>query len=36
LFDPGTVAKGAQLAAVGNCGICHTQAGEKPYAGGFV
>ena len=35
LFDPGIVAKGAQLAAVGNCGICHTQAGVKPYAGGF-
>jgi mono/diheme cytochrome c family protein len=35
LFDPGIVAKGAQLAAVGNCGICHTQAGAKPYAGGF-
>lgn len=34
-FDPGIVAKGAQLAAVGNCAVCHTQAGGKPYAGGF-
>jgi|SRR6185369_14492366 len=35
LFDPGVVAKGAKLAAIGNCGTCHTQAGGKPYAGGF-
>src|SRR5674476_1555239 len=30
LFDPGIVAKGAQLAAVGNCGICHTRPGRSP------
>jgi mono/diheme cytochrome c family protein len=34
-IDPGIVAKGALLAAIGNCGACHTQAGGKPYAGGF-
>lgn len=34
-FDPGIIAKGAQLAAVGDCAICHTQAGGKPFAGGF-
>jgi mono/diheme cytochrome c family protein len=34
-FDPGIVAKGAALAAVGDCAICHTRAGGKPYAGGF-
>ncbi|MCK9916136.1 c-type cytochrome [Microbacteriaceae bacterium K1510] len=34
-FDPGAIAKGAQLAAAGNCAACHTQAGGKPYAGGF-
>lgn len=34
-FDPGAIAKGAQLAAAGNCAVCHTQPGGKPYAGGF-
>ena len=34
-FDPGIVAKGAVLAAVADCAVCHTQAGVKPYAGGF-
>ena len=34
-FDPGIVAKGAALAAIGDCAVCHTQAGGKPYAGGF-
>ena len=34
-FDPGIIAKGAQLAAIGECGVCHTRAGGKPYAGGF-
>ncbi len=33
-FDPARVAKGAQLAAIGNCKVCHTAAGGKPYAGG--
>lgn len=35
-FDPGIVAKGAALAAVGDCATCHTRAGGKPYAGGFA
>jgi len=34
-FDPGIVAKGAQLAAIGECGVCHTRAGGKPYSGGL-
>jgi mono/diheme cytochrome c family protein len=34
-FDPGIVAKGAQLAAIGDCAVCHTRAGGKPFAGGF-
>src|SRR6185312_2985208 len=34
-FDPGIVAKGAQLAALGNCVTCHTRPGGKPYAGGL-
>jgi len=33
-FDPAMVAKGAQLAAIGNCNVCHTAASGKPYAGG--
>ncbi|HZT24255.1 MAG TPA: cytochrome c [Pseudolabrys sp.] len=34
-FDPAIVAKGARLAAVGDCAVCHTKAGGKPFAGGF-
>jgi len=34
LFDPAAITKGAELAAVGNCGDCHTADGGKPYAGG--
>lgn len=34
-FDPGIVAKGAQLAALGGCAVCHTQAGGRPFAGGL-
>src|SRR5579875_1119449 len=34
-FDPGIVAKGAQLAAIGSCAVCHTSSRGKPYAGGF-
>jgi mono/diheme cytochrome c family protein len=34
-FDPGIVAKGAQLARIGECAVCHTRVGGKPYAGGF-
>lgn len=34
-FPPQLVARGAQLAAVGNCVTCHTAKDGKPYAGGF-
>jgi mono/diheme cytochrome c family protein len=34
-FDSALIATGAQLAALGNCAVCHTEAGGKPYAGGF-
>ncbi|OGA65790.1 MAG: hypothetical protein A3G81_00050 [Betaproteobacteria bacterium RIFCSPLOWO2_12_FULL_65_14] len=33
-FDRALVAKGAELAALGNCATCHTAPGGKPYAGG--
>ena len=33
-FDPALVAKGAQLAAIGNCAVCHTAQDGKPYGGG--
>ena len=33
-FDPALVAKGAQLAAIGDCAICHAGAGGQAYAGG--
>ena len=33
-FDAALVAKGAELAAIGNCDSCHTAEGGKPYAGG--
>jgi mono/diheme cytochrome c family protein len=33
-IDSATVVRGAQLAAIGNCGTCHTRAGGEPYAGG--
>src|SRR5688572_8479479 len=34
-FDSAAVAKGAQLAAIGNCVTCHTARGGRAYAGGF-
>ena len=34
-FDAALVAKGAELAAVGNCRSCHTQPGGAPFAGGL-
>jgi mono/diheme cytochrome c family protein len=34
IFDPLLVAKGGQLAALGNCVTCHTDASGKPFAGG--
>jgi mono/diheme cytochrome c family protein len=33
-FDASEVKKGASLAAIGNCGVCHTRPGEEPNAGG--
>jgi mono/diheme cytochrome c family protein len=33
-FDPAAVTTGAQLAAIGNCMVCHTAEGGHPYAGG--
>jgi mono/diheme cytochrome c family protein len=33
-FDPAVVARGAWLAAIGNCGSCHTAAGGATFAGG--
>ena len=34
-FDPALVAKGAALAAVGNCNVCHTKEGGEMFAGGL-
>lgn len=34
-FDPALVAKGADLAAIGNCDVCHTKPGGRSYAGGY-
>jgi mono/diheme cytochrome c family protein len=33
-FDAALIARGAQLAAIGNCNVCHTALGGKSYAGG--
>ncbi|MGE5270020.1 MAG: c-type cytochrome [Thiohalocapsa sp.] len=33
-FDPALIARGARLAALGDCDGCHTAAGGRPYAGG--
>jgi mono/diheme cytochrome c family protein len=33
-FDSALVEKGATLAALGDCAVCHTAAGGEPYAGG--
>ena len=33
-FDPALVARGAQLAAIGDCAVCHVGADGTPYAGG--
>ncbi|WP_411034055.1 c-type cytochrome [Shinella sp. BYT-45] len=35
-FPPDVVARGAQLAAVGNCIACHTVPGERAFAGGLA
>jgi mono/diheme cytochrome c family protein len=34
-FDTGLVRHGRELAAIGNCGACHTLRGGKDYAGGL-
>lgn len=33
--DAAAIARGAKLAAVGDCIVCHTAAGGKPFAGGL-
>src|SRR5262249_21648001 len=33
-FDPALVTKGAELAMLGNCNVCHTKADGRAYAGG--
>ncbi|HEX2336647.1 MAG TPA: cytochrome c [Hyphomicrobiaceae bacterium] len=33
-FDAALVAKGADLAMIGNCNVCHTSDDDMPYAGG--
>src|SRR5665811_1053653 len=33
-FDRGTVLKGAELATMGDCNVCHTGQGGKAFAGG--
>ena len=33
-FDPALIARGAQLAAIGDCAVCHTGTDGTPYAGG--
>ena len=33
-FDPALVARGAQLAAIGDCAVCHVGTDGTPYAGG--
>jgi mono/diheme cytochrome c family protein len=35
-FDPGLVRRGAELAAIGNCNVCHTVPGGKSFAGGVA
>jgi len=35
LFDAALVARGANLARLGNCVSCHQSAGGRPYAGGY-
>jgi len=35
-FDAALIAKGAQLAAIGNCATCHTSRDGRPFAGGLA
>ena len=34
-FDPASVARGARIVAIGDCMVCHTATGGRPYAGGL-
>jgi mono/diheme cytochrome c family protein len=34
-FDRALVARGEELAGIGNCAVCHTRPGGRPYAGGL-
>jgi mono/diheme cytochrome c family protein len=34
-FDPGLVTRGAELAALGDCDVCHTAPGGREFAGGL-
>lgn len=35
-FDSALVERGRSLAAIGNCGVCHTREGGAPYEGGYA
>src|SRR3954449_9835628 len=35
-FDKALVKRGAELAAIGNCNVCHTAPGGKVFAGGLA
>jgi mono/diheme cytochrome c family protein len=35
-FDPALVRRGAELAAIGNCNVCHTAPGGRAFAGGVA
>lgn len=35
-FDGDLVERGRSLAAIGNCGVCHTREGGAPYEGGYA
>ncbi|HEX4182624.1 MAG TPA: cytochrome c, partial [Caulobacteraceae bacterium] len=35
-FSPDSVSRGAALAKIGDCGVCHTAADEAAYAGGVA
>jgi mono/diheme cytochrome c family protein len=34
-FDADVIRRGAALAAIGNCNVCHTAPNGRPYAGGY-
>ena len=35
-FDRDLVKRGEKLAGIGNCHVCHTRPGGRPYAGGLA